>query len=345
MNSGELRFGKTPSHSQPLDHRKPSARKEAGGEPLEGRGGLLLLVMTLPRIDNVIQLSDKRRLAYAEYGEPDGAPVFLFHGLPGSRLSWGLIPDNPFPPGLRIIAPDRPGYGQSEPKIYTALLDWVDDITELADALELEKFAVVGVSGGGPGALACAWKIPERLTSVGAVACPAPTNAPGVFKGMSSTNRFFMKLAWHFPWLSTLNVRFLASVIRRNPSRYINTMIFKMHDVDKLILARPEIQDMLIKDFSEALREGSQGMVNDMSANHGHPWGFPLDKIRIKVHFWFCKLDLSIPPAMGKYLSNIVPNCETTLVPEAGHLWILEHLNETLTELMFSQQCTKQEEI
>ncbi len=86
-----------------------------------------------PRIDTVIELSDKRRLAFAEYGDPDGAPVFLFHGLPGSRLSWGLLPDNPFPSGMRIIAPDRPGYGKSDPKPGRTQLDWANDVAELAD--------------------------------------------------------------------------------------------------------------------------------------------------------------------------------------------------------------------
>ena len=293
--------------------------------------------MTLPRIDTFVQLSDKRRLAYVEYGDSDGAPVFLFHGLPGSRLSWGLIPNNPFPPGLRIIAPDRPGYGQSDPKPRRTLLDWANDITELADALKIEEFAVVGVSGGGPGALACAWKMPERLTSVGVAACPAPTNAPGVLEGMSKTNRFFMNLAWRLPLLSSLNAQLLASVIRRNPARYINTMKFKMHDVDKVIIARPEIQHMLIEDFTEALRGGAQGMVSDMSANHGRPWGFPLDKIKIRVLFWFCELDLSVPPAMGRYLSNAVPNCEATFISDAGHLWILVHLSEVLNALNIDQ--------
>jgi len=286
--------------------------------------------MTLPRIDAVVQLSDKRHLAYAEYGNANGSPVFLFHGLPGSRLSWRLIPGNPFPPGLRLIAPDRPGYGKSDPKSRRTLLDWADDISALADVLEIEKFAVVGVSGGGPCALACAWKMPERITAVGVIASPAPSNAPGVFEGMSKTNRFFMKLAWYLPWLSSLNVRLLTTVIRRNPARYINTMKYKMHKVDKILLDRPEIQDMLIKDFTEALRSGAQGMMSDMSANHGHPWGFPLDKIKIKVHFWFCELDHSAPPAMGRYLSNTVPNSEATFIPDAGHLWILVHLNEVL---------------
>jgi len=141
-----------------------------------------VVTMTLPRIDNVVQLPDKRQLAYAEYGESNGAPVFVFHGLPGSSLSWGYIPDNPFPPGLRIIAPDRPGYGRSDPKPDRSLLDWTDDITALANALEVEKFSVLGVSGGGPGALAYSWKRPERLTSVGVVSSAAPLTHPASSK-------------------------------------------------------------------------------------------------------------------------------------------------------------------
>lgn len=290
--------------------------------------------MILPRIDTVVQLPDKRRLAFAEYGDPDGMPVLLFHGLPGSRLSWGLLPDDSFPPGLRILAPDRPGYGNSDPKPGRTLLHWASDVAALADALEIETFSVLGVSGGGPGALACAWKMPERLTSVGVVASPAPTDAPGVLEGMSKTNRFFMKLAWHMPWLSEWNVRFLSHVVRRNPAGYIDRMQYKLHDVDKSVLARPAIQDMLTRDFTEALRYGAQGMVDDMSANHGRPWGFPLDQIKARVHLWYGELDRSVPPAMGRYLRSTVPDCEATFVRGAGHLWILMHLREVLGSMI-----------
>ena len=286
--------------------------------------------MAPPRVDDVVNLPDGRRLAYAEYGDANGRPVFLFHGLPGSRLSWGLLPGDPIPAGLRIIAPDRPGYGRSEPRPHRTLCAWADDVGQLADALGIGDFAIVGVSGGGPGALACAWKMPRRLTSVGIVSRPAPTDAPGVFEGMSRTNRFFMKLAWRLPWLSTLNVRLLAAVIRRNPARYINFMKRKLHDVDKKVVARPEILRMLALDFAEALRAGAAGMADDMAANHGRPWGFPLDAIEAKVLFWFCELDRSVPPAMGRYLSRTVPNSEATFVPDAGHLWVLLHLREVL---------------
>jgi pimeloyl-ACP methyl ester carboxylesterase len=286
--------------------------------------------MTSPRADEELELADGRRLAYAEYGSGEGKAVFLFHGLPGSRLSWGFLPGEAIPKGLRVIAPDRPGYGLSDPNPGRSLLNWADDVVQLADALEIARFTIVGVSGGGPGALACAWKMPERLTSVGVVSSPAPTDAPGVFKGMSRTNRFFMRLAWWMPWLSTLNVRFLASVIRWNPTRYINTMKLKVHEVDRQIVVRPEIQAMLTKDFTEALRSGTQGMVDDMAANHGRSWGFPLEEIQTKVRFWICELDSSVPPAMGRYLSRTVPNSESIFVPNSGHLWILEHLREVL---------------
>ncbi|MGH1417719.1 MAG: alpha/beta fold hydrolase [Hyphomicrobiaceae bacterium] len=290
--------------------------------------------MMPPRIDTVIQLSDKRNLSYAEYGAADGFPVFLFHGLPGSRLSWGLIPNDPFPPGMRIIAPERPGYGNSDPKPNRTLLDWAEDVVALADALEIGKFAAVGVSGGGPGALACAWTMPERLMAVGVVAAPAPTNAPGVLGGMSKTNRFFMKLAWHWPWLSSLNIRFLAFFIRSNPARYIRTMQYKLHNVDKRVLARPEIQQMLTKDFTEALHRGWEGMVSDLSVNHGQSWGFALNEIKARVHFWYCELDRSVPPAMGQYLCSAIPNSDLRLVPNAGHLWILEHLRDVLDAVL-----------
>lgn len=285
------------------------------------------------RLESAIQLPDGRQLAYADYGEPNGFPVFLFHGTPGTGRSWGLIPGDPFPRGLRLIAPDRPGYGRSTHNPNRTLLNWTDDVGALADALKLEKFAVLGVSGGGPGALACAWKFPHRVTSAIVVASPVPTNLPGVLIGISRVNRFFMSLARWWPWLSNLNVRFLASIIRRNPGRYIDTMQAKLHEVDKAVLARPEIRNILVTDFPHALRNGAHGMASDMDANLGRPWGFALDEIKVPVHVWVCEQDRSAPPAMGLYLANAVPNATATSIPDAGHLWIFDHLREVLEDI------------
>lgn len=287
--------------------------------------------MINPRLDTAINLPDGRRLSFVEYGESTGTPMMLFHGLPGSRLAWGLLPGDPFPAGVRVIAPDRPGYGRSDPKPGRSLLDWTKDVAVLADHLQLDRFCIAGVSGGGPGALACAFKMPERLRSVGVVAGAAPTDAPGVFDGMSTVNRFFTRLAWHAPYLSALNTRFIATIIQRDPSRYIAIMQRKVHDVDRAALTRSDVRDMLIKDFTEALHLGGQGMVDDMQANHGRSWGFPLEQISVPVMLWYATLDRSVPQAMGRYLAQMIPNAEHHLVPNAGHLWPLLNMRQILT--------------
>ena len=120
-------------------------------------------------IDLTIKLKDGRKLGYADLGNPDAnSVVFHFHGFPGSRLEAMLLA-NKATSEYRIISIDRPGMGLSDFKKNRTLLDWPDDVIELADALEIDKFAVEGISGGGPYAAACAYKIPKRLTSCGII--------------------------------------------------------------------------------------------------------------------------------------------------------------------------------
>jgi pimeloyl-ACP methyl ester carboxylesterase len=112
--------------------------------------------------NNIFILSDGKKLCYAEYGNPDGIPVMLLHGNPGARISWGLYPESPYLKNIRIIAPDRPGYGRTDYK-KNALKKWPGDISELCEYLEIKKFHLFAPSGGGPYALACAWKLPEWM--------------------------------------------------------------------------------------------------------------------------------------------------------------------------------------
>lgn len=280
--------------------------------------------------DRVIALPDGRKLAFAEYGDPSGPSIMLLHGFPGSRLVWGHLPGDPFPPGIRIIAPDRPGYGRSDSKPGRTLLDWADDLRVLADRLDLATFRVIGVSGGGPGALACCFTMPDRVACAGVAVAPTPTHAPGVFEGLSRINRFFMRLATRAPRLSALNTRLVASVIRRDPGRYVTAMQRKLHAVDRTILADIGLDDVLVADFGEGLRGGVQGMVDDMAANHGGDWGFRLGNIQVPVFFWYGEFDRAVSPAMGRYLAGEVPQSRFHLVQGAGHLWPLVHLREII---------------
>ena len=116
----------------------------------------------LKSLDRVIHLSDGRILGYAEFGSNAGTPIFLFHGLPGSRLAIPeMWPEEPA--SVRVIAPDRPGVGLSTFQPGRRLSAWADDIRQLADALSVERFIVAGFSGGGPHALAVAHGLPDRV--------------------------------------------------------------------------------------------------------------------------------------------------------------------------------------
>ena len=120
------------------------------------------------------KLADDRNLAYAEYGDPEGRPVLMVHGNPGSRLFWGRLPGAPFRPGLRLIVPDRPGVGLSDFSAGRTVADWPDDVESLLNSLGIKRIDLFGASAGGPYALACAWKIPHRLGSVGVFAPMGP---------------------------------------------------------------------------------------------------------------------------------------------------------------------------
>ena len=122
---------------------------------------------------------------------------------------------------------------------------WPDDVAALADALGLHRFVIIGVSGGGPETLACAWKIPDRLTAVGVIHSPDPPDAPDYFEGMSRTNRFFLRLAARSPWLMRKNMEFVRWMVRRNPAKYVKRMTYKFSAPDKAAIARSEIRESL----------------------------------------------------------------------------------------------------
>lgn len=288
------------------------------------------------RDDNILRLPDGRQLCYAEYGDPDGKPVILVHGTPGSRLYWKSLPGFPFRSDLRIIAPDRPGYGLSDWKPGRTLLDWPDDVAELADALSLDRFTMTSVSGGGPETLACAWKIPERLTAVAIVHSPGPLDTPGYFEKMSRTNRFFLRLAARSPWLIRKNMLFLASMIRRNTSKYIDRMSYKFSDPDKAAFARPEIRTAIIQSFAHAFEQAESGRAygDDVVLHHALPWGFALEQIEVKVYLWQSEDDSSIPNTQARYMAEKLPDCQATFIPNAGHLWCIDHMGEVLDTLV-----------
>ena len=137
-----------------------------------------------------LRLRGGRRLGFAQYGRPDGEPLFYFHGHPGSRLEAQFADAAAAEAGFRVIALDRPGYGVSDFQPRRALRDWPDDVAEAADLLGLSRFSVAGASGGGPYALACAWRMPGRVIRAAVISGVCPYDVPGVTSGMRWQNKW-----------------------------------------------------------------------------------------------------------------------------------------------------------
>jgi pimeloyl-ACP methyl ester carboxylesterase len=278
-----------------------------------------------------IRLQDGRSLGYAEYGDPGGKPVFFFQGTPSSRL---LHPDESITAalGARLIMLDRPGFGLSSFQPGRRLLDWPNDVVDVAGQLGFERFAVVGISGGGPYVAACARRIPERLVAAAMVSSMAPVDVPGSTKGMPPIRRAGAYIGRHTPRLVRPLV-WLTSNPRRDPDRFFKRNTAHNPLADQELLARPEFRDMLMASYAEATRAGIQGYAWEVRII-ARPWGFRLKDIPIEVHLWHGEEDTSTPLAMARYMAGAIPRCRARFLPGEGHFLLFTHWGEILTTLL-----------
>jgi pimeloyl-ACP methyl ester carboxylesterase len=278
-----------------------------------------------------LTLPNGRSLGYAEYGNPDGAPVFYFPGTPSSRLLHP--PEGPTGAlGVRLIVLERPGYGLSDFQRGRTLLDWPGDVCAFADALGTDSFPVVGVSGGGPYAAACAYQLPERLTGAAIVSGVGPTDLPGVVQEMPRIRRTGAAVARHAPWLLS-TILWLVSNPQRDAERFFQKMASGNSPVDQAILSRPEIKAMLIENYLEATRSGMRGMAQD-AIILSNPWGFRLEDISIPVHLWHGEEDANVSISAARYVAKMIPNCRAAFLPGQGHWLILDYWEEILRSVI-----------
>jgi pimeloyl-ACP methyl ester carboxylesterase len=277
-------------------------------------------------------LGDGRSLGYAQYGHPDGEPLFYFHGHPGSRLEGRIAHRTATEGGLRVIALDRPGYGLSDFQPGRALIDWPNDVAEAADLLHIEQFRVAGASGGGPYALACAALLPERVIQAAVISGVGPYRTPGITRGMRWQNRVAFQLGSRWPAVARALMRGMHRNIITRPQRTIDALADAMSSADAEIVRRPEVRAILTADLTEAFRPGSAGAAWDIVVL-GRPWGFSLQNITPDVYLWQGEADTLVPPAMGRYLSEQLPHGHLTLLPGEGHLLVIDRMSDLIEAL------------
>jgi pimeloyl-ACP methyl ester carboxylesterase len=273
-----------------------------------------------------LRLPDGRLLGYSEHGRPEGTPVIYCHGSPGSRLAWELF----FPDGvhgelnLRVVVPDRPGLGHSTPQPGRRLVDWPADAAALADHLGLRRFAVLGYSGGGPYAAACALAIPERLTRVAIVSGTAPFGWPGVTKAVDPLSLQVLLMSRQEPGLFRLAVRLLAFGARRLPGLTARVGMTAVSAPDRTLLRELGFRDRLMTMVRDAARQGPDGIQQDLCLMVSD-WGFRPEEIRIPVRLWHGDADENAPIAMGRAMAAAIPRCMLTPLPGEGHLSGMQH--------------------
>ena len=278
-----------------------------------------------------LRLCDGRILAYCEYGDPTGPPVFYFHGTPGSRLEPGLIDSEARNAGIRLVAVDRPGIGRSTYQNGRRICDWPGDVEQLADALGYAgtSFGVVGFSGGTPYATVCARMIPHRLTHVAVVSGHGPLGAPGVSAGSADK---IIALIIRRPRLSRMGLNFASRRLDSRPDRVAKHVMHNWAEVDRqLVLCNPYYYQFLIDNIDEAVRCGVDGLATDVRLL-GCDWGFELCQIQgVSVSIWQGGCDTISTPSTGRYFHSQIAGSEYHYDPRASHITMFKwHAAEIL---------------
>lgn len=289
--------------------------------------------------DATFILADGRRLAYAEWGDPDGKPLFFFHGSPSSRL-WCPDEEATKAAGVRLIAADRPGIGGSDVLKARAFGDWPSDVIELADGLGIDRFAVVGVSAGGPYAAACAALISSRLTAAGVVSCRAVAQynfveRPAAYGELNVEERGDYDLAQIDPVaaadrMAIAETQWLSG-LQQQPESLID--LAKWPECDHWFFADHARTRDFFASVQESVRQGMEGFRWEMIDAY-LPWGFRLDTIPMQVHLWHGEQDQGVTKAQVDFTAQRIPDCVLATWPDAGHLGMAKHWDEILATLV-----------
>lgn len=280
------------------------------------------------------RLPDGRQLGYAQYGPGNGAPFLYFHGMPGSRYEAQLLEDAARELDLCICAIDRPGYGLSDYLANRSLTDWADDITALANALEIETFGIIAVSGGGPYALACAHQVPERITVTGIVCGLGPVYDASLRKAMHWLARSgFMLASRSQTLLKNLYGRPLNWLSSIRPDITFRLLAHCHGEADRRVLSRADIVGILSGNLRESFRQGPYAATRDVVL-YQKPWGFELENIRKQIHLWHGDADRIVPCQHSQFVHSKLPDSTLTIIPGEGHFSLpIMHARAILTAL------------
>jgi pimeloyl-ACP methyl ester carboxylesterase len=293
--------------------------------------------------DYTIRLRDGRRLQFLEVGKSDGPPIFHFHGNGSSRLEVLVVHSAAEHLGVRLISLDRPGIGRSDARAGYRLLDWPDDVVEVADQLGIEHFAIEGLSGGAPYALACAYKIPLRLTACGLI---SPATGPFIKQAGSFALRTEVWMLVHFPWLVRALFRLSMRLTGSDEAGIEKKLVragARLGEADHQLLSIPEIRKAFAQATAESFRQAADASTKD-GLVFSRPWGFQVEAITFEHMFlWQGEQDRLMPAAAARLLAQAMPHCTATFYPDAGHLSTFVNHAQDIWEVLGAERARSTE--
>lgn len=266
----------------------------------------------------LLTLHGARKIAYAQYGDPAGIPLFYFHGWPSSRLQGKLLHAIGKQAGFCVIAPDRPGIGWSDAQPDRALLDWPAVVREMADHLGIGKFYVMGVSGGGPYTLATVHALGERVLGA-AVVCGAPPLGEGGAERLMWPYRAALLIRKRLPVLLDQTLKLAARISQQPQNGWVmRRLMASLGAEDRRALAAAENYHIITHSFRESLRSGVEAVRTDGDL-YSQPWGFDPATLARSPHFWHGGRDKNIPLSLVNPYIDRIPGAQLTVCPEDGH--------------------------
>ncbi len=295
----------------------------------------MVVAIARPKIEGSIAVGEDRQIGFAEFGAPQGRAVFWLHGTPGARrqipTEARVYADHH---NVRLIGVDRPGIGSSTPYQYEAISAFADDLRAIADTLGIDKMAVVGLSGGGPYALACAAGLADRVVAAGVLGGVAPTHGPDAISGglMDLGQRVAPLLRLGGNPLR-LGASLLIRAARPIASPALDVYALLSPEADRHLLTRPEFKAMFLDDLLNGSRKQLAAPFNDVIV-FARDWGFRLDEVTVPVRWWHGDHDHIIPFSHGEHVVSRLPNAELFHLPGESHLAGLGRGEEILATLM-----------
>jgi len=273
-----------------------------------------------------------RILGVGEFGDPNGSPVLAFHGIPGTRLMFRAAHAVGYRLGLRLIAPDRPGFGRSTPQRGRQLQDWLPDVDAVLNAYGIDQFSLIGVSGGSPFATATAAHYGDRVDAMLLIGPMGPIAETHREAALTWLNRAFFLQLPRVPGGMRATLAPANALFRLSPKLQYELFLRMLPPSDRKIMRDHDLRARVIEDVHESLKQGGEGMRTDLSI-FSQPWNVDYGAIKAQTFLWQGLADTVVPVDVALSLGAFIPNCIVHRIPDAGHFWIYDNVEVVLSEL------------